>query len=264
MATDFKKLVLANRGSILAALVALFVIVFYVTRNPLFAGLGFVAIILLFVNDALPSKWDAAGVKRAAIELAVALAIALAFWFALQFALGSPSPIDVVTSCSMLPNLERGDMILVRGGAINVPTVAVSGSIEAALHGATVEKDACTLSMAGKPSQQLCTTAVILNGQRVPANRTNDIIVFEPTPRYYGLIVHRAFLRVTNETSEYFLTKGDNNLGADQEGAFSAVPRSDVHGAVAFRIPLLGFLKLFMFGQFAEPPACKALVAAGN
>ncbi len=253
-----------HRGTAFAILLAVSVLAFYATREPIFAVTGALFIVLLFINDALPEKWTKKDAKKSGVELVIALALAIGLWLALQFILQTASPIDVVTSCSMLPAFERGDMIIVRGGTINAPTISIPGSIEDALNSATVTKSPCTLSLAGAAQAAQCTYAVTVEGQTVTANHSNDVIVFEPQPRVYGLIVHRAFARLDNGTAEWFLTKGDNNLGLDQESVFEAVPRQDVHGAVTLRIPLLGFLKLFLFGQFSEPQGCKALVAGGN
>jgi len=253
-----------HRGAAFAILLAASVLAFYATREPLFAAIGALFIVLLFINDALPEKWTKNDAKKSGIELVIAIALAVGLWLALQLVLQTASPIDVVTSCSMLPAFERGDMIIVRGGEIKAPTIRISGRIEDALNSATVTKSPCTLSLAGAAQAAQCTHAVTVEGQTVAANHSNDVIVFEPQPRIYGLIVHRAFARLDNGTDEWFLTKGDNNLGLDQEAVFQAVPRQDVHGAVTLRLPLLGFLKLFLFGQFSEPPGCKALVTGGN
>lgn len=262
-----KKLFGVNSEILLGALLITAILLFYLTRQPLFAMAGFALIVLLFFLDAAPQKWDAASVKGSAAELLIALGLALAVWFGLQLALGTSSPLDVVTSCSMLPALERGDLIVVRNDAIDAPTARVAGSIEQVLKeisASDVQKQACSLSVQGRTQPADCTTGITLRGATYPFNSSNSVIVFEPTPRFYGLIVHRAFLRVSNGTHEYFFTKGDNNLGLDQEAGISLVSRSDVHGRVIARIPFVGFLKLFLFLQFEEPQGCKLLVTGGN
>ncbi len=257
---------------------AVCVLGFYFTRSPVFSMLGFFAIIslvlvdLFFSNEASPSKarGKSAGQedwKKSLIELGQALGLALIAWFALQFVLQTNAPLDVVTSCSMLPNLERGDLIFVKGGVPNAPVVNFSGSLESLKGELFAPKSPCTVLVAGKPVATACTTALIYKSVTVPASppTSNDVIVFEPTPRDYGLIVHRAVARFSNGTHEFFFTKGDNNQGVDQESRFlEPVPRQDVKGSVAFRIPLIGFLKLFLFMQFDEPAGCKQVLKAGS
>jgi signal peptidase I len=41
--------------------------------------------------------------------------VVIAVWFSLQFFLATKYPLDVVPSCSMLPSLQRGDMLLLQG-----------------------------------------------------------------------------------------------------------------------------------------------------
>lgn len=253
-----------NADWLLGGALAACILAFYFTRNPVFSMAGFAAILLLFLFDAAPCKWDAKGVKSSLLELVGAVALAAGAWFVLQFVLSTAAPLDVVTSCSMLPVLERGDFIVVAGREVAAPTVFVDGPVEAALQGATLQKAACTLALKGEQFERACTTGVTVVGKFFAANSSNDVIVFDATPRAYGLVVHRAFLRVVNGTHEFFLTKGDNNLGLDQEAGIGIVPRADVHGAVVMRAPLAGFLKLFLFMQFDEPEGCKVLVTGGN
>ncbi len=249
---------------VLGAFLALCILAFFATRWAGFSIAGFAAIVLLFLVDASPAEFSKAGIMTSLKELAVAVIIALVAWVALMVILNTASPLDVVTSCSMVPNLQRGDLIIIRNGAINAPTIKVNGSIDAALPKITVSKSPCTLTMAGQSVTQACTSAVNLGSYTQKFNPSNDIVVYEPNPAYYGLIVHRVFVRITNGTDEVYLTKGDNNLGLDQEAQISEVPRSAIQGAVVARIPLVGFLKLFLFMQFDEPQGCKLLVTGGN
>ena len=64
--------------------------------------------------------------KKLAIEIGVTLAVALVAWFGLSFALQTSSPLNVVTSCSMLPVLQRGDFIVLQGGGVNAFEANVS------------------------------------------------------------------------------------------------------------------------------------------
>lgn len=261
-----------------AALVAFCILGFYITRYPAFSILGFFAIILLVLLDLfLPGEVSSpqgkgrhakeGDWKKSALELMQALGLALIAWFALQFVLQTNAPLDVVTSCSMLPNLERGDLILVKGGTPNAPLVSFSGGLDSLKGELYAPKSACTVVVAGKAVQTVCTTALIYKSVTLPASppTSNDVIIFEPTPRDYGLIVHRVVARFSNGTHEFFFTKGDNNQAVDQESRFlEPVPRQDVKGSVLFRVPLVGFLKLFLFMHFDEPASCKQVLQAGS
>lgn len=260
-----------------AALVAFCVLGFYFTRSPAFSMLGFAAIILLvFVDLLAPTDAQHKAArnskpkddwKKSLLELGQALVLALVVWLALQFALGTNAPLDVVTSCSMLPALERGDLILVQGGTPNAPLVNFSGSVDSLKGELFAPKSACTVVVSGKPVSAVCTTDLLYKSVRLPAYppTSNSVVVFEPRPREYGLIVHRAVARFSNGTHEYLFTKGDNNQLVDQESRFlEPVPREDVKGSVLLRIPLVGFLKLFLFMQFDEPQGCKQVLQSGS
>lgn len=104
------------------------------TQNP-YAQLGFLAILLLLyiltkisifgilfaialiVTVAL-EIWLGSkkhGWKGELKDTAISLAGIVILWFALTIILNTSVPINAVVSCSMLPNVERGDLILVQG-----------------------------------------------------------------------------------------------------------------------------------------------------
>ncbi|MBI3587743.1 hypothetical protein HY995_05510 [Candidatus Micrarchaeota archaeon] len=254
-------------GALLILALAACVALFYFTRNPVFAVAGFAALAGLVLRDIIPSTPDAKGVKSTIVELAYALGLAVAVWLVLQFLLGTDTPVDVVTSCSMLPNLERGDMIVVQGlGDARSNSLQFSGGVDTLFSGPDRLRRLarqCTVNTGGAVVSTLCTSGVEYAGGEYSQDRQGDILVFIPTPRDVGLIVHRSFLRLANGTDEFFLTKGDNNVGLDQEAGFLPVPSRDVKGKVLFRIPLLGYLKLFLFMQFEEPQGCRFRIVSG-
>jgi len=66
------------------------------------------------------SEW-----RKPVFEIGVTLSVAVAAWLALCFALQTSTPLNVVTSCSMLPALERGDFIILQGGGVKAREAAV-------------------------------------------------------------------------------------------------------------------------------------------
>ena len=71
------------------------------------------------------------GKVRNVVEIIAAVVIVIAIWFALQAVLQTRYPIDAVPSCSMLPYLQRGDMIVLHGAnasSIRAPQVTVTKS----------------------------------------------------------------------------------------------------------------------------------------
>jgi hypothetical protein len=93
-------------------------------------------IALVVLEVALGAKEQ--GYMRNIAEVAAALVLVGALWFGMEFFLHTSHPIDVVPSCSMLPYLHRGDMIVLQGvsniSQIRAPVVNVSDSTIAAIN----------------------------------------------------------------------------------------------------------------------------------
>jgi len=235
---------------VLLVLLALGVAAYVFTQNVLFAFVSFALIIGLFISDfSLEQGW-----KQNALELAYALGFAIAAWFLLGFVLQTDSPINVVTSCSMLPTLQRGDLVFIKGGVEKAHEVSASF---ADLSSISVHKGLCYLNSI----PVACTDQAIISNNTVGESKNNDIIVFDPKPTGPGLLIHRVFAKINTERGAFYLTKGDNNAVLDQEnGRFSFVAEKDVKGRVVFTIPYVGYLKLFLFLQFDVPAGCDSVL----
>ncbi|MEW6721685.1 MAG: hypothetical protein AB1324_00320 [Candidatus Micrarchaeota archaeon] len=85
---------------------------------PIIFGLLVVAEIALFVSMEVKEGAEKHGWKHEAMDTAIALGVALLIWFGASFVLNTSSPVSAVVSCSMLPNLYRGDFVLVQGAPV--------------------------------------------------------------------------------------------------------------------------------------------------
>lgn len=82
----------------------------------LFFG-GLIALeIILFVFLEIKSGVKKHGWKHEVVDTLIALLVAVALWVSATIVLNTSSPISAVVSCSMLPNLDRGDFVIVQGG----------------------------------------------------------------------------------------------------------------------------------------------------
>ncbi len=255
------------------------------------------------------------GIKEEIKDTLIALVVAVGFWYLLGIVLNTSAPISAVVSCSMLPNLERGDFVIVQGSEINAPQIQmtqhefeefskdpvvfynqnqsaqVKGSAftnclinpnsEACLAikedpAKIVEKrgemeirySACPLKTPQGSVAIPCQDEFIYKGKTYLSNFSNDIVVYAPSKNdafsKVGDIVHRAIFKIKVENQTYLITKGDNNPVMDI-GFFdstyqlgnSPVPKENLRGKVFFRIPYLGYLKLFLSGQVVEDGQCK-------
>jgi signal peptidase I len=237
-------------------------LLYYFTQNPLFAVGGFVFLLAWVVYDLLPGKMGKSELVQAGKELVFALIVAGVVWVALQTILGTPSPIDVVTSCSMVPALQRGDLIIISGSTPKAPRYNFTGPVSNLLNQLSVNHSVCPVDYSDGTTQYVyCTNHVEFQNYSIPAVTDNDVLVFDSDVPSIGLVVHRAVASFSNGTNLYYLTKGDNNPTLDQEGLFlSPISSSQVEGHVVGRIPLVGYLKLFLFLQFTPPAGCNLQV----
>ncbi len=270
------------------ALLALSLAGYALTQNAFFAVGVFVFLIALFAADFTRAKVERKGWRQTVYEIITAFGLAVAVWLALSFVLQTSTPLNVVTSCSMLPALERGDLIILQGGRVRAPEASVPFALSNAR---TVEKrldspflgksyrlfystvvdasDAVNYSFAecvvraldGRVvARDACVDSAFVGGTVFRQNADNDVVVYEAVPAKYGLIIHRVFARLNATDGVFYLTKGDNNAFVDQQVGISLVPEDRVRGKVLFRIPFVGYLKLFLFLQFDEPPGCRQIL----
>jgi len=234
---------------------------FYVFFNVIPAGvLSFLFLFLLIARDVLPKSYTQSGVLQAIKELVIAAVWAVGFWLVLSFILNTSSPVDVVTSCSMLPVLHRGDLLLLEGGFVNAQTFYFNSSFPTI----NLLKKQCVETVNGVFNGFTpCTYGVKVDNQTFFINYSNDVIVYAAKPSYYGFIVHRVFLKLVNQSNgeTFYLTKGDNNAVLDQEAGVSIVSQNNVIGRVIFDVPYVGYLKLLLFMQFSEPEGCNTTIS---
>ncbi len=106
-------------------LIAVFFIFYFVSGVWLFGlliGLSIVALVLLEFAQGAHEH----GMKSEIKETAIALLLALVVWFGSGFLLQTSSPLNAIVSCSMLPHIQRGDMVVLQGGQITAPHAYVS------------------------------------------------------------------------------------------------------------------------------------------
>mgnify|MGYP001465304192 CR=1 FL=1 len=275
-----------HSSNILLYLFGISFVLYLLTKSVLFAFLSGASLIGTFVLDILVGAM-AEGWKKEIIEVAKAFAVALILWFGVQLILGTSVPISGVVSCSLLPSYERGDFVIVQGiepKDISAQTVEIS---EQELESLLETKVGCgqngpltfscqqmcprisssTKEVIGYSPE--CVRSIIVNStlggmNQVNESLANDVIVYATriNGTYINMdIVHRVFLKLKVNDSYYILTKGDNNNYMDVS-YFDIVREQDVKGKVIFRIPILGYVKLFISGPqfYGEPEGCDTIL----
>jgi len=140
-------------------------------------------------------------IVRVIMPLLIALILVAVFWISLRVVLRTEYPLHAVTSTSMEPTLQVGDLLVVQG----IP-------------------NPCEINADPK---------------------VGDIIVFREPTNPSRFIVHRAIRKVNKADHCFFVTKGDNNLSSDPW----KVPEDYVIGKVVARVPLVGYLKIYVGNQ---------------
>jgi signal peptidase len=140
----------------------------------------------------------------AVITISIAFFGSFFLFFILQVSLNTQTPVVVVESGSMEPEIYRGDLLIVKG----VPAADIrNGTIE---------------DMNGD--------IIVFNAQGVWSDPPA-----EP-------IVHRVVDKKFEDGIWQFKTKGDANLIVDE----GWVPESNIYGVVVFKIPWIGWVKIFL------------------
>jgi signal peptidase I len=127
---------------LLYALLIALILLYAIFQNVVvgFAALLLIIIILIFeVRTSVATE----GARKSFIDIAAAVGAAIVFWIALTVVLHTSAPIDAVSSCSMLPVLHRGDLVVLRGldnissfiSSTHVPVANVSASAFARMQG---------------------------------------------------------------------------------------------------------------------------------
>lgn len=118
---------------ILYGLLAVTIVLYAMTSSALIGGIALLTILIILVFE-VKTSLKSEGVKRSLIDIASAVAAAVVVWLLLIFLLHTSAPVDAVSSCSMLPALHRGDLVVLRGitsmqsfiSSTHIPVINVS------------------------------------------------------------------------------------------------------------------------------------------
>jgi len=138
--------ILADQNFVYGLIVVFFALYFItgVWLFGVFIGLSILwAVVLEFWLGAKENGW-----KNEIKETLIALALALLVWFGAGFMLQTPSPLNAIVSCSMLPHVSRGDMVVLRGDRLQAPLVDVP-SVEGIGNAAVYQDGALVANLNG-------------------------------------------------------------------------------------------------------------------
>jgi hypothetical protein len=116
---------------VLLGLLALFLISNALSSGsviPPLIGMSIVIVLVYFVAMEVKEGTQKHGLKHEIVDTMIALLVAVAIWYGASFMLNTSSPISGVVSCSMLPNLQRGDFVIVQGAQIKAHEISMTKS----------------------------------------------------------------------------------------------------------------------------------------
>ena len=84
--------------------------------------------LIYFVGIEIKQGVKKHGWKHEVVDTLIAVFIAVLLWVGASIILNTDTPVSAVASCSMLPNLERGDFIIVQGADVEAYHISMSES----------------------------------------------------------------------------------------------------------------------------------------
>lgn len=201
-------------------MLVLFVLYIYYQSSTLASTvLGIVLFFTIAVTVALElvNGVNEEGYVKNILEIGAAVLIIIVLWYALRIALNTNYPLDVVPSCSMLPTLQRGDMVVLRGvesaGSLNAPIVEITPSQFAAMSSNITSvqlacvayketADGIVISQLMRPGYNLgLYQKVGASGRIVPEEYQHGLISYTcgvmPVRLQNGTVVHEAYTNAT-------------------------------------------------------------------
>ncbi len=90
-------------------------VVAYAFTSSILVGIGAFALVVVILMYEFRQSIKEEGTKGTVVDVAKALAVVAVIWIVLILVLGTTQPVNVVASCSMLPVLNRGDLVFLHG-----------------------------------------------------------------------------------------------------------------------------------------------------
>ncbi len=111
---DRKKRKESNLSWLLYLLLIALILIYALYGNVVVGGVAVILIVIILVFE-IRTSISTEGTKKSLIDIGVAVGAAIALWIVLSVVLQTPAPVDAVSSCSMLPVLHRGDLVVLHG-----------------------------------------------------------------------------------------------------------------------------------------------------
>ncbi|HIH21089.1 MAG TPA: hypothetical protein HA222_00295 [Candidatus Diapherotrites archaeon] len=217
-------------------------------------------------------KTDVQEIGYTLVYIVSAFIFAFLIYQFFALALQTNSPIVIVISESMEPNLYRGDVVFIQGASfasLKAQELFVPENVSGKLFSEFAEASysPSQVSNAGKEL-----SAIQAGGKEIKPSQDGDIILYYSS--FTGeQIIHRVVAKLNALDASFLLTKGDNEktnwtfdqdcgkkiqepiLGTDTSRIIIEKPCitlyplkiSEIEGKAVFRIPIIGCVKVWVF-----------------
>lgn len=190
-----------------------------------------------------------------------AFVCAYLIYIILGFILGVNMPLAVVVSHSMIPNLHRGDVVVI-ANAKNLDTTIIE--IDKDIRNKDL-KDFAEITYIKNEYGLEQVESITIDDVKINMDDIldNDIVVYTSNVQNKD-IVHRLVVLIKANDGEFILTKGDNNKtnrlidqdcnivnGIAKNNCLNKYPTpiNKVKGKIISRIPYIGYIKLGFFNS---------------
>lgn len=193
-------------------------IIAYVETSMAFIGLAALVVMIITIAVEFRTGIKEVGLKKTAAETAIAVVvIIIVLWFLPSVLLGTSSPIDVVVSCSMVPTLHRGDIVLLHG--INNMSKFLSSRNIPVVNASAAEYSAMIANISSEELYPYAYNQSSLAGI-VPSRTGYGIALFnlacilrgEPLPRCYANASYQSKNLISYTASFRNATEGGRNV----------------------------------------------------
>ncbi|MGC8676150.1 MAG: hypothetical protein ACP5T3_01360 [Candidatus Micrarchaeia archaeon] len=200
----------------LYALLLVLLVAYALTKLPMLS-IAFVVVFVLIVVEETRQGIHSEGAKKTAKELLEAAAIIVAAWLIAIIVLGNLTPVDVVPSCSMLPELRIGDLVVLMHisnmaqflYAHHVPVVNVSASAYNAMLNSIGNEFLAYYAYLGNNESKI--TYILSPGERYDIGLYNTKCL--STYSYYGEAYNFYKCMVSNASQQSNLIKYQYGIG---------------------------------------------------
>lgn len=207
---------------ILYLLLALLILVYAAYGNVIVGAVALLLIVMILVFE-VKSSLATEGVRKSIVDIAGAVGAAVLVWVLLIVFLHTSAPVDAVSSCSMLPVLHRGDLVVLHGidsissfvSSTHVPVINLSQGAFARMQGNMSSEFLAFFAYFNGNASQISYT--IANSTQYKIGLYNTACISQK--QYYGQLSQIATCSVPAQAQQSNLVRYNYSIGRVTSGS---------------------------------------------